>query len=239
MIVDINNMIGTRKGYPVRTPEMLIEEMDAAGVDHAIVSCFSSNEENAMVLSAVQRYSDRLSGMYMANPYVERAAEEYQAAVEAGFCALRLDPLSHGYSAGNLPLLAPLLEICANYKTPVWIYSTADVYCTPILLQDIAETFPTVPVIIGYMGFNYEASSAVGMAQKYTNIYLDPTAAMNQNLKRAVNGAGAGKLMLGSGTPVASYFEIEIEKVRSVVSKETDLRRILGENAVELFRIGN
>lgn len=237
MIVDIHNMIGAYRGHGIRTADMLIAEMEEGQVGHAVVSCFPARDENALVLSAVHAYPDRLSGMFSANPYVQDSAGAYKEALENGFCSLRLDPLVHGYQVNDIALLTPLMEVCAESGTPVWVYGTADVWCAPILFRELAEAFPSVPLIIGYMGFNYEASSAVRIAKEHANVYLDTTAAMKQNLIRAVQEAGAEKILLGSGTPAASYFGLEIGKIRSVVQSFREQELILSENAIRLFGI--
>ena len=54
---------------------------------------------------------------------------------------------------------------------------------------------------------------------------------------RAVNTAGPEKLLLGSGTPVASYFELEIEKIRLIESDPARQQLMLGGNAIRLFRL--
>lgn len=237
MIIDSNNMIGTYPGHSFRTADMLLDEMDSANVDRALVSCFPSKDENELVLSAIRAYPDRLSGMYTANPYVENSHRAYKKALKDGFTALRLDPLAHGYRVNDISLLTPLLDVCAESEMPVWIYGTADVYCAPVLFQDLAEAFPSVPMIIGYMGFNYEASSAIRIAKEYANIYLDMAASMKQNLIRAVSDAGAEKILFGSGTPAASYFELEIKKIKSVVKDYGEQECIFWKNAARLFHI--
>lgn len=237
MIIDINNMIGSRPSRSFRSADSLLAEMDAAGVDRAIVSCFPMQEENTVVLEAIRSHPDRLSGMFLINPHQKLAETSYRRALEQGFCGLRLEPLAHGFSVDDLELLSPLMQVCAALETPVWIYGTADVCCAPILFRDLAEAFPSVPIIIGYMGYNYEASSAIGIAKRCANVYLDPTAAMKQNLMRAVNTAGPEKLLLGSGTPVASYFELEIEKIRLIEPDPAKQRQMLGGNAIRLFRL--
>lgn len=237
MIIDINNRIGTRPLRSFRSADLLLREMDAAGVDRAVISCFPTQDENAVVLEAIHAHPDRLSGMFLINPHQKQAEASYRRAIEQGFCSLRLEPLAHGFSVDDLALLSPLMQVCAAFETPVWIYGTADVCCAPILFQDLAEAFLSVPVIIGYMGYNYEASSAISIAKRYANIYLDPTAAMKQNLMRAVNTAGPEKLLLGSGTPVASYFELEIEKIRLIESDPARQQLMLGGNAIRLFRL--
>ncbi len=237
MIIDINNSIGKRRVKGVRSPEDLLKEMKEASVDIAVVSCFSELIDNDYVESAVNKYPDRLIGLYTVNPWDTKAEDNLEAGLAKGFKGLRLDPIRHGFPVDYIELLSPLFKICEGYGVPVWIYGTADAFSSPILFKDIAETFPKVPVIIGYMGFNYEGSSAISMAKKYQNVYLDPTAAMNQKLMRALGSVGPSKLLLGSGTPDASYFHLEIEKFKSAINNKEALEMVLCDNARRLFNI--
>ena len=237
MIVDVHNLIGRRRSQAERTPEALLSEMDDASVDVAVVSCFPEAIDNAYVLDAVGRYPDRLVGMFSANPNDPVAAESLEKEFSQGFRALRLDPVRHGFAADNLELLSPLLSVCERFDAPVWLCCTADVYCSPILAAELAAAFPNVPLILGYMGFNYEAALSVQIAAKYPNVYLDPTAAMHQNLMRALRTAGPEKILLGSGTPEASYFPLEIQKLRDAVPDEAALNLVLGGTAARLFHI--
>ena len=237
MIIDINNSIGRRRLREERSAESLIREMDEAKVDMAGVFCFSELNDNDYVLSAVNKYPDRLIGLITINPWDIDGDEKLKRGFDMGFKGLRLDPLRHGFPMDYLELLDPLFKICREEKAPVWAYGTADDYSSPIIFQEMAEAFPEVPLIIGYMGFSYESSSAVNVAKRYENVYLDMTGAMGQNLKRAINTAGADKVLLGSGTPEASYFKLEIEKVKALVTDEKECNKILGENSQRLFGI--
>lgn len=238
MIIDINNYIGKRKYKPERTVSELLREMDEAGVDMAVVSSFTEIPDNDYVLHAVNRYPDRLTGMCVINPWKEDAVQELENAFRSkAFRALRLDPLRHGFNADNIPLLSPLLSVCARYSAPVWVYGTADVFSAPVLIKELAEAFPSVPVIIGMMGFNYDAGTAVSIAYRVPNIYLDQSGAMHQNLVRAKNAAGPAKILLGSGTPDISYFTLEIEKLKSIFTDPEDIDMVLGGNAAKLFNI--
>ena len=237
MIVDVHNLIGCRRFMAERTPEALLAEMDDAAVDVAVVSSFPEAIDNSYVLGAIKRYPKRLAGMFAVNPYDSNGAGTLEKGLAQGFCALRLDPVRHGFAADNLELLSPLLSVCERFGAPVWLCCTADVYCSPILAAELAAAFPRVPLILGYMGFNYEAALSVQIAAKYPNVYLDPTAAMHQNLMRALRTAGPDKILLGSGTPEASYFPLEIQKLRDAVEDAGALALVLGKNAVRLFHI--
>lgn len=78
MIIDINNRIGTRPLRSFRSADLLLREMDAAGVDRAVISCFPTQDENAVVLEAIHAHPDRLSGMFLINPHQKQAEASYR-----------------------------------------------------------------------------------------------------------------------------------------------------------------
>jgi predicted TIM-barrel fold metal-dependent hydrolase len=237
MIIDINNTIGKRRIRPEVKASTLIQDMDRYGVDKAVVFCFAPVMDNESVLKAAQDHPGRFIPLYTANPWNERAADEYQHALDEGFQGLHLDPVRHGYAANELDLLTPLLEASQAAGKPVWIYGAAEVFSSPILFQELAECFPTLPIIMGHMGYSYEATSAMGVAQRNKNVYLDITGNMFVNIERLVKSVSLDQVLLGSGTPDFGTFESEIQKVKDATDNIEYQNKILGENAARLFGI--
>lgn len=235
MILDINNRIGVRRGKPEISAQDLIKAMDKANVDMSVVFCFSEAMDNDYVKRAVKAHKDRLIGLYTANPWEIDAADKLKRGLEDGFKGLRLDAVRHGFAMNDAELLAELFETCRSYRVPVWAYGAAEVLCAPILFQEMAGSFPDVPLIIGYMGFNYEASSACDVAARCGNVFLDTAGSMAINMKKAVSVAGPDKILMGTGTPDTGYFELEIQKVRESTNNLDHQKMIMGGNAARLF----
>lgn len=237
MIIDINNTIGKRRIRPEVKAAGLVQAMDKAGVDKAVVFCFAPVMDNESVLQAIKDYPDRLIGLYTVNPWSENAVDDFKHSLDKGFRGLRLDPLHHGYPANELDLLAPLLEISLESGTPAWIYGAAEVFSSPSLFQELAESFPGLSIVMGHMGYSYEATSANGVAQRNKNVYLDVTGNMFSNIQRVIKTVPIDQIVFGTGTPDFGTFESEIQKVKDATDNAQYQRMILGENAARLYGI--
>jgi predicted TIM-barrel fold metal-dependent hydrolase len=237
MIIDINNTIGKRRLRPEVQASTLVKAMDQAGVDKAVAFCFAPVMDNESVLKAMKEYPHRLIGLYTANPWNEQAVDSFRRGLDDGFQGLRLDPVRHGYAANELDLLAPLLEASLKAGKPVWIYGAAEVFSSPILFQELAECFPSLPIVMGHMGYSYEATSAMGVAQRNKNVYLDITGNMFANIERVVKAVPIDQILFGTGTPDFGTFESEMQKVKDATDNLEYQRMILGENAARLYGI--
>jgi predicted TIM-barrel fold metal-dependent hydrolase len=237
MIIDCNNNIGRRRGKPDVPVRELLRSLDRAEIDMAAAFCFPELLDNDYIFEAMHSHPDRIIGLYTVNPWEEDAAEKLRRALDRGFRGLRLEPVRHGYPINQMEIMAPILDVCSEYKIPVWVYGAAEIFCASILFRDLALQFPEVPLIIGYMGFNYEASSACNMAAKYKNIYLDSAGCMSYNMVRALTQAGPHKVLMGTGTPEVGYHELEVLKIREAVKDDEAKRLVLGGNAERLFKI--
>lgn len=238
MIIDVNNQIGKRRSRPEVTAGELLEAMDAAKVEKAIVFCFSTSMDNASVHKAIVQHPDRLIGLYTINPWQEDALQHLEEALSSGYAGMRLDAIRSGFAMNDLDLLGGLLERCAQEQCPVWAYGATEVFSSPILFQELAENFPDVPLIMGHMGFSYEATSAMGVAQRNTNVYMDIAGNMFANVKRVVSRVPIEQILLGTGTPEVGFFDLEIQKVREAVEDPAKQAMILGENAARIFKLG-
>lgn len=240
MIIDVSNTIGKHKFKPEITAESLIEQMDRCGVDMAVVYCHAESLDNASVQSAFERYPDRLIGLYTANPWQTGCEDEFFLAVtEWGFRGLHLDPCRSGFILNEHEAFYPLMDVCRELDVPVWCYGAAEIFCNPILFEQVALDYPEVPIIIGTMGFMYDSSSAAGVAERCPNIYIETSASMQASLPRAYQSAGVERVLMGTGTPYTGYMDLEIEKVRyDLGDDEHAMRLVLGENAARLFKVG-
>lgn len=238
MIIDINNIIGKHKYKPEVKVEDLIEQMDKANVDKAVVFCHAETLDNDYVEEAIKKYPDRLIGLYTVNPWSENAERDLEDALNnRPFKGLRLDPVRHGFAMNETELIDPLFEICSKYNVPIWCYGAAEVFSTPILFEEMAVKYSDTPLIIGYMGFQYDSSSAASLAKRCKNIYLDTTGCMFANMARALSSAGPERTLLGTGTPYVGFFELEIEKIMKSTPNPEYQKLMLGENAARIFNI--
>ena len=102
----------------------------------------------------------------------------------------------------------------------------------------IAQDYPDVNIILGRQGLNYDNASAVEIARKNPNVYLDTSASMDFNARRAMKTSGVDKVLLGTGTPDAGYYELELLKVRGAAAEYPGgEEKVLYKNAARIFRL--
>ena len=81
MIIDVSNTIGRHKFKAEITAESLLQQMDAAGIDKAVISCYAESLDNESVYRAITAYPDRFIGLYTVNPWDKNAAAELEDAL--------------------------------------------------------------------------------------------------------------------------------------------------------------
>lgn len=239
MVIDISNTIGKHKFKSEITAEKLLEQMDMAGIDKAVINCHAESLDNDSVYRAITNYPDRFIGLYTVNPWEDHAAEELEDALQnKGFKGLYMHPLRHGYMLCEHEVFYPLLDICRKYDAVVWCYGAAEVFSSPVFFNTIAEDYPDVNIIMGRMGLQYDNASAVVIAKNHKNIYLDTSAGMDFNAHRAMKTAGVDKIMMGTGTPDCNYYELELAKIRNAAKEFPDgTDKVLYKNAARIFHL--
>lgn len=239
MIIDVSNTIGRHKFKAEITAESLLLQMDASGIDKAVINCYAESLDNESIYNAITKYPDRFIGLYTVNPWDDGSAAELEDALaNKGFKGLYMNPIRHGYMLCEHDVFYPLLEVCRKYNAVVWCYGAAETFCLPVFFSAIAEDFPDVNIILGRQGLNYDNASAVVIAKKHANVYLDTSASMDFNARRAMKTSGIDKVLMGTGTPDAGYYELELMKVRSAAAEYPDGEaKVLYKNAARIFHL--
>ncbi len=239
MIIDVTNIIGKHKFKKEIKAEELLKEMDAAGIDIAVIHCYPEYIDNQSVEEAVKKYPDRFIGLYTVNPWNADAAAEFEDAVKnRGFKGLYMHPLRHGYMLCEHQVFYPLLDVCKKYAVPAMIYGAAEVFSAPIFFDAIAADYPEVNIIMERMGLQYDNASAVQIGKKYPNVYIETSSSMDFNTHRAIKTCGIDKVLLGTGTPDAGYYPLELLKVVNAAKNyEGGKEKILYENSARLFHL--
>lgn len=239
MIIDVSNTVGKHKFRPEITAESLLKEMDASGIDLAVIHCYAECIDNDAVQRAFTAHPDRFIGLYTVNPWEDDSAAKLNEALsQKGFRGLYMDPLRHGYMLCEHAVFYPLLDVCKKHRAPVWCYGAAEVFSSPIFFAEIAEDYPEVNLIMGRMGLQYDNASAVAIGKKYPNVYLETSSSMDFNAHRAMKTAGIDKVLFGTGTPDAGYFSLELVKVRNAAKNfDNGENLVLYENAARLFHL--
>jgi predicted TIM-barrel fold metal-dependent hydrolase len=131
-IVDANAFLGDWAFRPVDgDPEALLDRMDRAGVDRAVVSSTEAvtyrnpHNGNRELREAVAGHEDRFLPLATVDPTYSNWREALAECDEWGFRGVKLLPTYHDYDPDD-PAAVELLEECARRELPVVLAATLE-----------------------------------------------------------------------------------------------------------------
>ena len=218
-------------------PDLIVRQMDEAGVDKAVVFsiCLPSRESNLLTKRAVEAHPDRLI------PFAHAVPEEGEAAVDAleeavsewGFKGLKLH-MGEVEGEPSVELLSPLIERATELRIPVLI----DCVQNLPLARALADSFPECTFIVAHLGAHADEDLNVKfalLARERENVYLD-TSWVDHYWRMAdvVRICGPDKLIFGSDAPLYHPL-VELTKIKILRLPPEDEAKILGGNIAKLL----
>jgi uncharacterized protein len=224
--------IGERTGItlPPRDPAELarqwVAELDAAGVDRALVMASVPGDEGS-VAAAVEAHPTRLAGSFMLDPTTDGAGDRARRAFsELGLRMVCLFPAMHRYSLAESNGVRAVVEAASERDgTLVFVHcgvlsvgirkklglpSRFDMRrSNPLEIHPLAMEFPSVPFVIPHFGAGM-FREALMLADLCPNVYLDtsstngwtrfetPRPSLGDVFERALDVAGPTRLLFGS-----------------------------------------
>lgn len=209
--------------------DLLIQDMDANGIDKAVIQP-SVGEGPEMVVEAIKKHPDRLIGCFMtgANDFFgglnspdsdehfkKPDIGEFRDLVAYNVKELKLKGMGEiaiqHFTRESSPHkiaddLSPMMEVLCEYSMPVmfptaWTqFGTRLYHGLPLFVDDIAERFPELPIILVKMGRGYSFINemCIAVAFKHENIYLETSQARPEHIRQAVSEVGADRVVFGT-----------------------------------------
>ncbi len=217
-------------------PELAIEQLDAAGVQTAVIMTITDAPEVnptalEMIADVCARWPGRFEAYARIHPWYGDEAERLivRAIRELRFVGLKLHPvttIAHPADESSLRLI----RAAARLGAPTMIHCGDDPFCTPLELEQAAIRVPEATIVFGHMGAYFHSEDALAVAERCENVMLETSACpYPERIGEAVRRVGAERVIFGSdgpGCPPA----IELEKVRRAGLEPADLRKVLYEN---------
>ncbi len=242
MVIDADCHLSAEKydALAIKAPE-LIEQMDQAGVDKALVWLKppynkAIDPENRAIYEAMRAYPQRLLGFGWANPRlgkqhaldtIRRCFEEY------GMYGIKFNGAQDDYVIDS-PAILPYIEAAAAYGKPIAFHIGSDFYenTHPYRLGHIAARFPETHFLMVHMGGASLPAldrSAIETAQQYANITLIGSSINELAILRAIQALGAERICFGSDTPFR-LMHVQLAMYQALLrdTPEPDREKILG-----------
>ena len=208
----------------------LIEEYEYEG-------CCVFHPDNEYVRTVIETIPEAY-GLVWGNPRVPGYIEEVERFLDhPKFLGLKLHPLIDGYLP-NDPSVHPLMELLVDRGgLPVLVHSGHPIFTLPWSIEELAVSFPGVPVIMGHMGHGNVVyiNASIEIAARNANVYLETSGMpMHTKIKEAVERVGVERVLYGSDVPF-HHPSVEILRVQVSGLDEADLDRVLSTNSRDLF----
>jgi predicted TIM-barrel fold metal-dependent hydrolase len=247
--------------------EDLIAAMKKYSIDFALVSSIESAEFDSEGLPAppqkqipqlvsfrrlvefVHLCRDALSGrphlkaLLWIKPYTEKVTADLEQFMEENrdhIAGLKMHP-----SLSNIKFtdsrFVPFIKLAEKYDLPVQVHTEDDGLSNPAYIAEVAVRFPAVKFVMVHMGLNTDNGEAINFIRNNHNIYGDTCEVKTENVIRAINECGSGKILFGTDAIVHGINTYEkylplIESIRNNLSiAEAD--DVLYRNCTSLFRI--
>jgi len=217
--------------------EDLIEGMKEDGIDITIGFSDARVLDNEYIAKMVKKFPDEIIGFAFINPLQKTATDQLKRAIEVlGLTGMKLHPYSHGYALSSHAYTDPLFKVCIDRDLPIIVHGGDTLYSHPYEFEEMARVFPEAKIIMAHMGFMFACEQARRVAERRKNVYLDTAAAAPDDVRLAVECAGANKIVMGSDNPFWSP-KLEVAKIEVAVSDASKRNLILGENYRKLLKL--
>ncbi len=234
-----------------RSMDMLINEMDQAGVGVGVVqarfSDFFGSVSNDDVAAIVKDHPGRFIGIAAIDPTNRRAAiAEIDRMMTAGFKGINVEP-----GAYPVPIypddrrLYPIYAHCEDCGIPVIIMAGGNAgpdlsYSFPVHVDRVAGDFPKMKIAVSHGGWPW-VSEILHVAFRRENVYVSPDMYLHEapgweEYLKAANGFLAERFIYASCYPLTPVKEYAEWFLRLPLKPETR-ERALRKNAAEFLNI--
>lgn len=231
--------------------QILFERMQESGIDATVVvpggmiptlgfadflrgrqALITSSPPNNFVLELAKKHPTRIYAFYQIDPLYDEV-EDIQEASRNGFSGFKFNPLVNRVSFAD-PAVHELVEAVGRLGKALYTHITLEGVASIDAFERLAKAHPHVPFILGHMGFASTDLSAITLAKKLPNIFLETSVGSFAAIQEALAKLGAEKIIFGSEGPV-HHPKVELEKILLCKLPASQLDWVLGKNISRLL----
>lgn len=232
----------------------LLAQMDEADIERSVLFAVDApiiTASNEFVAEMIAASPDRFIGFASVNPNLNNAPDIlYHAIHTLGLKGLKLHPPLQNFMPNDRKVW-PVYEMASNLAIPVVFHVGTTPFgnlvklkhADPILMDDIANDFPNLKIILTHLGTLWHNESFM-ITEKHPNVYID-TAAYPYEItdilkERLIMRIGEEKFIFGTDFPMP--YEGKMHRLKDFVDTVNDLpisselkERIFARNFEEML----
>ena len=234
------------KSYGEGTVENLVKLSKKSGVDHAIVQSVATTPKQVesihrFIAKEVSGSDGFLTGLGTLHPDSLDLEEDIRLIKELGLKGVKLHPDIQGFKM-DTERLFEMYEICEREELVMLIHTGDKRYdnSNPDRVEHVLKSFPKLKVIGAHFGGWSVWEEASKKLSKFENFYVDTSSSFGFAKKNIIKEAlflySTDKVLFASDYPMWSAKK-ELKNILSLKLSESDLAKILSQNAKDLFGI--
>lgn len=233
------------------TPKDFLSYLDHESVDYVVllaeysprVTGIVPNEFVAQFCSGTDRLI-QFGSLNLDGP-VEPGAQVEHCVKGLGCRGLKLLP-SYGHYSPNDPRLAPAYEVARDLCIPVMFHTGTSLFpgtrvrfAHPLLLDDVAEDFPDLIIVMSHAGRPFWYKEAEWMLHRHPNVYIDLSGIPPKQVPHVLPKLERfpDRFVFGSDWPNIQSIGAQVRRFMELPLKSGTIQAILWDNAARLLRM--
>ncbi len=234
------------------SPETLLQQMDEADVDKAVIIPIPGCHDNEFMLRTAKQYDDRFIPAVTVDPAPD-AVEKLKDLFERGARVIKIHPKRQKLSSPGMPELLDIYGFAESNGVPV-LMDTFNLPSgvmrnwTPLQYDPILHEYPNLKMIFAHSGA-FHVLELMELMRAHQSIFTDLSlittyfpayTSVWNDLRFFVNRFKGDRFLWGSDFP-----EVTLQGSRDAASRlmgelmESNKKRVFGENAVTLLQLSD
>lgn len=251
MIAHFEETIGaeTLKLLDDLTPSMLTDYLDREGIERAVLLAEYSPKATGVIssefISEFCRGTDRLipfASIDLDSP-VDAGTQVERSVRELGCRGLKLLP-SYAHFYPDDARILPAYEAARDLGVPVMFHTGSSLFpgtrikfANPLLLDDVAENFPTLTLILCHGGRPFWYRESEWMLRRHKNVHIDISGLPPKQLPEIFPKLEqfADRFVYGSDWPNIPSLSRQVDMIRQLPYTKETLQMLLWDNGARFL----
>jgi uncharacterized protein len=233
------------------TPSLFSDFLDQEGVNRAVI--LSEYSPGVTGVVPVEFVSDFCRQSSILTPFaainlnsdVDSGSQVERCVGELGCRGIKLLP-SYGHFFPNDVRLYPAYETATHLGVPVMFHTGTSLfpgtrikYADPLLIDDVAEDFPELKIVMSHGGRPFWYKEAGWMLARHRNVLIDISGIPPKQLPTVFPKLEkfSDRFLFGSDWPNVQSIAKQVSMILELPFSETTIKGILYHNAVRLLKL--
>ncbi len=224
------------------TEEEMLRRQDECGVDATIVQPYPGAKDHIKrhneIAALCAKHPGRFFGLASLSPHIgrDRYQKEAERCIkELKFVGLKLHTIGHAVNPltedGDL-----VFETADKLGVPAMVHTGMGIpFSLPALCIPAAKKYPNLKVVLAHAGGGILSAEAQVVASLYSNIYLETSWCLGEDIRWMVSTIGPDHVMMGADLP--SNVPVEFAKYKALDLDSATYDKVMGQTAMDVFKL--